>query len=135
MQGFLRFNKGLMRLPMIWKSWVMLLMICNMILPLILISPIEAQITLGTFAIAGLLMSLITAYAGFTRLLGLGHFLWFPLIVYLWPALSIQTPITLFGIWLYSVITLNSLSLLIDVIDVIRYITGNRTETIQGLDA
>ena len=119
-QGFFRFNKGLMRLPLLWKSWVMLVMICNMILPLILISHIEAQVAIAVFAIAAILMSRITSHSGFTRLLGLGHFVWFPLIAYLWSALTNQPTEPLFVFWIYAVLIVNSLSLLIDVIDVIR---------------
>ena len=111
----------------------MLLMICNMILPLILISHIEAQVAIAVFAIAAILMSRITSHSGFTRLLGLGHSVWFPLIAYLWSALTNQPTEPLFVFWIYAVLIVNSLSLLIDVIDVIRYITGDRAETIQGL--
>ena len=49
------------------------------------------------------------------------------------PTLSTQSPNARFGIWLYSIVIHNSSSLIIDGIDVIRYISGDRTETVQGL--
>ena len=49
------------------------------------------------------------------------------------PTLSTQSPNARFGIWLYSIVILNSPSLIIDGIDIIRYISGDRTETVQGL--
>ena len=49
------------------------------------------------------------------------------------PTLSTQSPNARFGIWRYSIMILNSPSLIIDGIDVIRYISGDRTETVQGL--
>ena len=48
------------------------------------------------------------------------------------PTLSTQSPNARFGIWLYSIVILNSPSLIIDGIDAIRYISGARTETGPG---
>ena len=38
-----------------------------------------------------------------------------------------------FGIWIQALIVLNSVSLVIDAVDVIRYIAGDRAETVAGL--
>ncbi len=38
-----------------------------------------------------------------------------------------------FGIWIRVLIVLNSVSLVIDAVDVIRYIAGDREETVAGL--
>lgn len=63
---------------------------------------------------------------GFSRLLGVMHMFWFPLIYFLWIGLN-QIPVdNVFGIWICAVILLNSLSLGADVIDVIRTIAGEK---------
>ncbi len=38
-----------------------------------------------------------------------------------------------FGIWIQALIVLNSVSLVIDAVDVARYIAGDREETVAGL--
>jgi len=39
----------------------------------------------------------------------------------------------LYGTWLRALILLNTGSLMIDVVDVVRYLTGDRKETVHGL--
>lgn len=78
-------------------------------------------------------MTALTALSGFTRLLGLGHLFWIPLLWFLWISLDGMPSDTFFGLWLRVLITLNALSLLIDAADVIRYIAGKREETVKGL--
>ena len=39
----------------------------------------------------------------------------------------------LFGVWIRIVIAVNAISLVIDGIDVFRYIAGDRAETVKGL--
>ena len=40
-----------------------------------------------------------------------------------------------FGIWIRALMTANLVSLLLDTVEVIRYIRGEREETVQGLPA
>ena len=63
---------------------------------------------------------------GFTRLLGLMHFFWIPLLIYFWTLLPEIPANGFLGIWIRSVICLNGISLVIDTVDVIRYIAGDR---------
>ena len=67
-------------------------------------------------------MTALTAWGGFTRLLGLGHILWFPLLVYLWRSLQGHPFDTGIGLWLRVLMVLNTLSLGIDTVDVVRYL-------------
>jgi hypothetical protein len=39
----------------------------------------------------------------------------------------------LFGIWVRALMMLNAVSLVIDAADVIRYVAGDRAETVKGL--
>ena len=83
--------------------------------------------------IGGTLMSLLTARFGFTRILGLGHILWIPLVGWLAFRLGQIPADDAFGLWIRGVIVVNSLSLVIDGVDVVRYAAGDRKEMVTGL--
>ena len=133
MQAFLKFNLGLMRMPVPVRLWLMLLITANMIIPLFFLGRLEAQVVLATLLASMMFMTALTAISGFTRLLGLGHVVWVPLLWFLWTRLDEIPSDTFFGLWLRILITLNVLSLVIDGADVIRYIAGEREETVTGL--
>ncbi len=131
--GFIRFHKGVLRMPAYVPPWLALLATVNLIVPLFYIGRIEAQICAVTFLISFMLMIVITALYGFTRLLGAGHFLWLPLIYYLYTRFDAVPPSDFYGIWVRAAIILNSISLLIDVTDVIRYAAGDQSEIVEDL--
>ena len=133
MHAFLKFNKGVMKMPIGWRAWVMILMVLNLVLPLFFLNRLEAQVTLGAFLAAGMIMTILTALGGFTRLLGLGHILWLPLIYFLWTRLSHIPTDDFFGIWIRALMLLNAASLVLDTIDVIRYIACDRKDMVKGL--
>ncbi len=133
MRAFLKFNKGIMRMPLQWRLWLMLLVTANMVVPLFFLDRLEAQVVLAAILASLVLFTILTALAGFTRLLGLGHAPWIPLIWFLWPRLEDIPLDGFYGIWIRAVIALNAASLLIDAVDVIRYLAGDRKETVEGL--
>ena len=133
MRGFIKFNKGVMGMPLPWKLWLVLLVSANMVVPLIYLARLEAQVVLGVFVASILLFSVLTSLVGFTRLLGLGHILWFPLIYFLWTRLAEVPADDFYGVWMRALMVLNAASLVIDVIDVVRYVRGDREETVTGL--
>ena len=63
----------------------------------------------------------------------IGHILWVPMLAFLVVRLGDIPDNDVFGIWLRAVIVLNGISLVVDAIDVIRYIGGDREETVPGL--
>ncbi len=132
-RALIRFQKGMMRMPVPWRLWLMLLVAFNLVLPLFFIGYIEAQLVVGVFFVSMALMVILTMVAGFTRLLGLGHIAWIGLIGFLVPRLGQIPADDLFGVWIRVLIALNATSLVIDAIDVIRYIGGDRAETVKGL--
>ncbi len=134
MNAFIKFNRGILKMPSPWKAWLMLLVAANMVVPLFYIKRPEAQIIVITLLASMTLMTLVTGMTGFTRLLGLGHFFWFPLIAYLWFRLDAVPADGFYGVWIRGLIAINSISLVIDVIDVLRYIRGDRAETVGGLN-
>jgi hypothetical protein len=121
-------------MPLYAQAWVMLLMIFNMVVPMFYLNRTEAQVALCVFMLSALLMMILTALSGFSRLLGLGHFLWFPLLYFLWSRLDQNPPNDFFGIWLLVLMMLNAISLVIDVKDVILYVAGDRSEMVEGLE-
>ena len=133
MKAFIKFNQGILLMPLHWKMWIMVLLAVNLVVPLFFIDRLEAQVVVGTLFGSMVLMTVLTGLSGFTRLVGLGHFLWFPLLYFLWTRLSHYPPDDIYGTWIRILMTLNAVSLVIDVIDVIRYLGGDRKETIQSL--
>ncbi|MFQ5543228.1 MAG: hypothetical protein ACE5FY_02610 [Nitrospiria bacterium] len=120
-----------MKLPLQWQVWLMLLVGSNMVVPFFFINRLEARITLGTMMISMMLMTVITHLTGFTRLLGLGHILWFPMLYFFWIQRSQIPADDFFGIWLRTLMILNAVSLIIDIGDVCRYIAGDRQEMVR----
>ena len=54
-------------------------------------------------------------------------------MIFLWPRLADVPADDLFGIWIRALMVLNAMSSVIDVSDVVRYIAGDREETVKGL--
>ena len=133
MNAFVKFNRGLLQMPVPWRLWLMLLITANLIVPLFFISQVEAQVVVGAFLASMILMTILTGLSGFTRLLGLGHILWIPLLYFLWTPLGQNPADSSFGIWIRVLMALNGASLVIDTVDVVRYIAGDREETVVGL--
>ena len=133
MQGFIKFNKGVLRMSWPVKVWLLLLVAANAVAPLFFLQHVEAQAVFATMMIGAMLMSLLTARFGFSRLMGLGHILWIPLLG--WLALRLgQIPADdAFGLWIRGVMLLNAVSLVIDTVDVARYAAGDRKELVTGL--
>ncbi len=63
---------------------------------------------------------------GFVRLLGIGHLPWVPLVFWLWTRLDQVPQDGIFRYWILSVIIIDTISLIIDTTDVVRYILGDR---------
>ena len=132
-KGIVQFNRAVFKMPIPWRIWMMLLMAVNMIVPFFFLDRIEARVVLVTMIVSAALMMAMTEKFGFTRILGLGHIPWIPLVVYLWTRLGEHPADQPFGLWIRLVMVLNSLSLVIDIVDVARYIRGDRERTVQGL--
>ncbi len=131
MRAFIKFNKGMMRMPIHWQLWIMLLVTFNLIIPLFFLDRLEAQVVVGAIVASMILMTVLTAISGFTRLLGLGHIFWVPLLYFLWMRLEQNPADDFFGIWMRGLMLLNAVSLIIDTVDVGRYLAGDRKETVE----
>ena len=133
MKVMMNFMKALLKLPRLWVVWVGLLMTVNMLAPLFFMTTLEGKVVLATMMASAGLMLFIFAQKGFVRLLGLGHVLWFPLILWLLGRVDFAIPDTGLETWILTVIVLNGLSLVIDTVDVVRYLRGERQPTVTLL--
>jgi hypothetical protein len=133
MRAFIKFNQGVLKMPIQWLVWLALLVTVNLVIPLFYLSYLEAQVVAATMVASMVLMTILTGLSGFTRLLGLGHILWVPLLYFLWMRLDLNPANDFFGLWIRALMILNSLSLILDTMDVGRYIAGDRSETVASL--
>ena len=70
-------------------------------------------------------MKLLFYKYGFVRLLGVGHIFWVTVVIWLGPRLSEFSFESSFEICILSILVLNSLSLILDAMDVVGYINGD----------
>lgn len=133
MLGMGRFMMGMWRLPIAVRIWLGWLALVNGVAPLFFLDLVEAQVVLAIALGNVALMGVLTAQAGFTRLLGLGHVLWIPLLGYVWLRLGHHPAGDPVGIWLRLLLLLNGISVILDAIDVLRFVRGDRAELVAGL--
>ena len=135
--AFIRYHRGLGKMPRRWKPWLMSLLMSNMIVPFLFLSEHqEAWVVLGTALVTGAAFIVLTAFSGFSRLLGFGHLPWVPMLVYLivrFPEAQQSYPETWFILWLQAVIVLDIGSLILDTANVVRYFRGEHGEMVEGL--
>ena len=78
-------------------------------------------------------MVLLTGLSGYTRLISMGHVFWIPMIIWFWTRLDQIPSDDAFGVWIRLLIAVNMISLLIDAVKVVRYLKGERAETVKNL--
>ena len=120
----IRFFKTMLLLPKPWVAWVALLMGVSMIVPLVFINTLEGKIVFAAGMVGAMVMMLIFRSKGFVRLLGVGHLFWIPLVIWLLGRAPEASGI--FQYWIWSVIVLDTLSLIIDLSDIVRYLGGEK---------
>ncbi len=133
MHAFKRFNQGLLAMPLHLQAWVLLLISVNIVTPFFFLEHVEAQAILAAGALGMVLMTALTARFGFSRIIGVGHIAWVPLLGFLWSQLPDIPATDAFGIWLRAVIVLNATSLVLDAVDAVRFARGDRAETVPTL--
>jgi len=128
------FMKGLGTLAKPWWAWLMLLVSVNMVGSLIFIGTPEGKVVFAAILFIAVSQLVIFRFLGYVRLLGITHIAaWIPMIPWLVSRLAeigIDNPL---GYWLLAVIVLDSISLVIDAVDVLRYVLGDRTPTVTTI--
>jgi hypothetical protein len=115
---FLRFRP----IPRLWCVWLVAVNLAC----LYFITHIEAQVVLIVTTIAVAAQSLIYQRIGFTRILGSTHILWVPMFA--WMATRIDTIAAdpALADWLVLLFATNLVSLVVDTIDSVRFLRGER---------
>jgi hypothetical protein len=107
----------------VWLAWLGFVNVAS----LAFWKEIEARWIFAAFVGAVLLTTALYELNGYNRFLGLGHVVfWTPLMFYLYQRLSNVVGPRLFETWLRVLMATNSLSLVIDYVDVFRYLMGDR---------
>ncbi len=112
-------------MPRYVHAWLFVLTSVNIVPALVWLEHPVARIVLAVFIVNFVLLILLTWRFGFTRILGLGHFPWYVLIVVLLNGLT-DLPSASLRFWVLAVTALNSASLVIDTVDVVRWLRGDR---------
>lgn len=132
-KAVVRYHRGLARMPLSWKPWLFSLLGANMIAPLFWFDRFEAKVVFCVALLNFVTFVFLTAVSGFSRLLGLAHVYWIPLVCFLWMRLDMFPVSTAYGFWIRTVIVLNTGSVILDAANVFRYIRGERQELVKGL--
>jgi len=125
-QAMKDFMTGVRSLAIGWQVWLLSLMTVNFFIPVYFYSYPEAQLTIAAFFAGGMIGTVLVKVQGFTRLLGLMHILWIPLIIYLAGKLNVYSVSQPIGLWIRGLLVLNGISVFIDFVDIMRYVYGER---------
>lgn len=123
MRNPLRFFIELIRQPLWVSLWVLFLMLVNMASLAFWQEAVAQLILLNFLASAMLLMGLYSRY-GFTKILGLGHFPWIPLLAYI--VTQIPSAEASFKRYLLVLSVSMAISLVLDTIDVWNYFRNRK---------
>lgn len=118
---------AIMQQPIWLQSWVGWMVLVNLAGSIVFIRRIEAKWALAAFISAAAFMEFLFSQFGYQRILGLAHVLfWTPFLIYLWGRRAHWDLSRLSGKWLSALFATNLTSLVIDYIDVARYLMGER---------
>jgi len=109
-----------------WRIWFWILLSVNFIAPLLFIQHTEAVLVLLSYIMAGIIIVQLHRRLGWVRLLGVGHILWVVLLPWLIYHYARVHPVGVFGMWFVFLIIIDILCLGIDLVDVVRYLFGDR---------
>jgi hypothetical protein len=115
---FLRFRL----VPRLWCVWLVGVNVAC----LWFIMHIEAQVVLAVTAIAVGSQTLIYQRIGFTRILGSTHILWVPMFAWMATRIDAIVADPVLANWLVLLFVTNMVSLVVDAIDAVRFLCGER---------
>lgn len=127
--GSTTMTEGILSMPIGWMIWVNWMVVLNTGAILFAFRHPAARVIFVTFLLNGAFMTWLAGTYGYVRLLGLSHIVfWSPLLIYLIMKYRSEDfeRASLFGRYVLIVILTNTASLVIDWIDVIRYVAGER---------
>ena len=114
----------LMQQPVWIPVWVLILMSINVVSVAFWNEPL-AKVIFVTFMLSVMLMMGLYSRFGFEKILGMGHILWIPLLVYV--LMEIPTARDTFKSYLIILSISIAISLVFDIVDVWKYFTGRKS--------
>ena len=114
-----------------WRIWFWILVLANVIGPLFFLNRLEAWVILGAYALAGAVIFFLHRRFGWVRLLGLGHFPWLVVVPWLASRYLTTSPRGALGGLMLAIILIDGTSLIIDIVDVVRYLAGDRQPIVE----
>lgn len=124
MRNPFRFFIELMQQPAWVSIWVLFLMMINVASIGFWNEPL-AKVIFVTFMFSAMLMMGLYARFGYEKILGMGHILWIPLLVYV--LMEIPTAQDTFKSYLVILSISIAISLVIDIVDVWKYFTSRKS--------
>jgi hypothetical protein len=115
---YLRFRP----IPRLWCVWLVGVNAAC----LLFITHIEAQVVLAVTAIVVAAQTLLYERTGFTRVLGTTHVMWIPMFAWMATRLDTIANEPALANWLLLLFITNLVSLVVDTIDAIRFLRGER---------
>lgn len=114
--------------PIGWRLWIIWLMTVNTAAFLYL-KQLEGRVVAAVWIGNVITMMVLYWMVGYVRLLGISHIIWWtPLFIWLIPRMIREHKPGHFGLWLILLTVSDVASLVIDYVDVVRYILGDRAE-------
>ncbi len=123
MRNPFRFFIELTQQPVWIPVWVLVLMIVNLVSVGFWNEPL-AKIIFVTFMLSAMLMMGLYSRFGFEKILGMGHILWIPLLVYV--LMEMPTAGDTFKGYLIVLSISILISLMFDIVDVWKYFTSQK---------
>ena len=114
----------LMQQPVWIPVWVLILMSINVVSVAFWNEPL-AKVIFVTFMLSVMLMMGLYSRFGFEKILGMGHILWIPLLVYV--LMEIPTARDTFKSYLIILSISIAISLVFDIVDVWKYFTDRKS--------
>lgn len=115
-----------------WRAWFWLLLAVNLVGPLFFLSHPEAWVVVLGYALSAAVMVPLHRRMGWVRLLGVAHFPWLVILPWLTARLAAGGPMGALGAWLVAVLAVDGVCLIIDAVDVGRYLAGERRPLVAG---
>lgn len=131
LEGQAVFDEGMRQMALGWQLWIYWMILLNGVVALpFAFTRTEARVVLVTFIANGAFMMWLAGTYGYERILGLSHVVfWTPLMIYLVVRYrgSGVPKSSAYGYYVLAVIVTDTASLVIDYIDVVRYLLGERS--------
>ncbi|MEW8485021.1 MAG: hypothetical protein AB2705_07590 [Candidatus Thiodiazotropha sp.] len=113
----------LLRFKLLPRIWAAALIVVNLT-SLFFVDTLYGQAALAAVVSGLIIMVILYSRSGFTRLLGIGHIFWVPMIYWLITEMPFNDGRPYLTEWLWCLIAVNSISLVVDATDVTRYLLG-----------